>query len=98
MKLTSRLAKLRRDSDRKRRDKTHGPHEGGLFALSTWILLALCLALAGVGTLAIFEFLVWNKVPPELVGFWEVDEGPQKGASFEFFGKGAMEIHMKNNK
>jgi hypothetical protein len=61
-------------------------------------LLGLCLVVAGLGTLAVFEFFVWNKVPPELVGYWEVTEGPQKGGTFEFFREGRMEVRLKSKK
>lgn len=98
MKLTSRLAKLKQDKQSKQAGPKTPLHEGGLFSSSTWILLALCLVLAGVGTLAVFEFFIWNKVPPELVGFWEVESGPQKGGSFEFFRNGTLEFNLKENK
>ncbi|MBI3407237.1 MAG: hypothetical protein HY040_02635 [Planctomycetes bacterium] len=98
MKLSSRLERLKQDKQSKQAGHKSGLHERGMLSPATWLLLTLCLVLAGVGTLAVYEFFIWNKVPPELVGFWEVEEGPQKGASFEFFRKGEMEIHMKNKK
>jgi uncharacterized protein (TIGR03066 family) len=67
-------------------------------APSTMILLALAVVLAGVSTLAVYEFFVWTKVPPELVGLWEVEEGPQKRGTFEFSRDGTMEVHFTNNK
>jgi hypothetical protein len=47
--------------------------------------LGLCTA-----TWAFFEFVVWNRLPPELVGKWVVVEGPQEGATFDFFRNGTM--------
>jgi len=61
-------------------------------ATSTWVLVGLILILGGVGTLFVFEFFIWTKVPPELVGLWEIDEGPPKGSTFEFTRKGGMEF------
>ena len=36
------------------------------------------------------EFVVWNKLPPELVGKWVVQGGEQDGATFDFYRSGAM--------
>jgi hypothetical protein len=92
MKLSARMAKLR-----KRKPAHAAADSRPPFAVSasTWVLLGLCLALGGVGTLAVYEFFIWTKVPPELVGLWEVDEGPQKGGTFEFFRDGTMEVLLK---
>jgi hypothetical protein len=61
----------------------------------TWkrrLFLGLLAVLTAVSVCAIWEFVVWwNNVPPELVGKWVVREGPQDGASFDFFRGGAME-------
>src|SRR5262245_26314915 len=97
MKLSSKLQILKQE----KHSKQAGPkpdHTGGVFAVSTWVLIGLCLLLIGVGALAYFEFFVWNKIPPELAGFWEVEEGPQKGGTFEFFRGGTMEVHLKSKK
>jgi hypothetical protein len=59
-----------------------------------WSIVALCVIVAGVGTWALFEFVVWNRLPPELVGKWVVEGGPQDGATFDFFRSGAMEAHV----
>ena len=53
-----------------------------------WIILVTLLA-AGA-TWAVFEFVVWNRLPTELVGTWEVQGGPQDGAVFEFSRSGNM--------
>jgi uncharacterized protein (TIGR03066 family) len=47
------------------------------------------LAVAG-GTWAFFELVVWNQIPPELVGKWVVTEGDQEGATFDFYRSGSM--------
>ena len=54
------------------------------------LLLALCVLLACGATWAFCEFVLWNKVPPELVGKWTVTEGPQVGATFDFYRGGTM--------
>jgi uncharacterized protein (TIGR03066 family) len=61
--------------------------------LRSRLALVLALVLAGGATWALFEFVVWNKVPQELVGKWEVAEGPKeyRGAVFQFFRNGDME-------
>jgi uncharacterized protein (TIGR03066 family) len=60
--------------------------------------LGLGLVVAGAGTLAVLEFLIWNKVPPALVGTWEVEEGPQYGGTFTFARNGNLVIHLKNQR
>jgi hypothetical protein len=42
------------------------------------------------GTWALFELVVWNQLPSELVGKWVVTEGPQEGATFDFYRTGTM--------
>src|SRR5262245_12365588 len=77
---------------------THPAAKSAPLAPSTWILLGLVLVLAGVGTLAWYEHFVWNKVPPELVGLWEVNEGPQQGGTFEFLRDGTMAVNLGSKK
>jgi uncharacterized protein (TIGR03066 family) len=59
---------------------------------SPWRLLALglCLLAAAGGSWAVFEYLVWNTLPPALVGKWVVDQGEQEGATFDFYRGGSM--------
>src|SRR5262245_38096387 len=96
MKLTSKLQRLKQQKLSKQADANAEPRGNGL-SLSTWILVFLFLTLIGVGTLAGFEFLVWNKIPPELAGLWEVEDGPLKRSTFEFFRDGSMEQTLKVN-
>jgi hypothetical protein len=97
MKLSSRLEKLKQK--RAVHDGASSPEtKRALLAPSSWILLGLALVLAGVSTVAVYEFFVWTKVPPELVGLWEVEDGPQKRGTFEFFRDGTMEVHLMANK
>jgi hypothetical protein len=98
MKLFAKLAKLKQQRKSNRAGPKPGSHERKRLAPSTWVLVALCLVLAGLGTLAVFEFFVWNKIPPELVGMWEVQEGPQKYGTFEFSRNGTMDVRLKTNK
>jgi hypothetical protein len=67
-------------------------------ATSTWVLVGLILILGGVGTLFVYEFFIWTKVPPALVGLWEINEGPTKGGTFEFFRNGTMEVLVPTKK
>lgn len=55
-----------------------------------FVLLTLGVA---VGTWALFEFVVWNKIPSELVGKWVVVDGPREyaDATFDFHRSGAMQ-------
>jgi hypothetical protein len=57
-----------------------------------WLIVvsALVGVVAFVGTWAFFELVVWARVPPELVGKWVVREGPQEGATFDFYRGGTM--------
>lgn len=71
---------------------THG-------SIQRWVLLGLCLLCAGGGTWALLEFVVWNNLPSELVGKWDVVEGPpayQEGV-FEFARSGKMVGHLNDN-
>lgn len=66
--------------------------------LPRWAVLAICFLLAASATWGFFEFVVWNALPPELVGKWVVVE-PQKqdGATFDFFRNGTLEAHLNND-
>ncbi len=54
------------------------------------LLLGLAALLAATSVWAFFEFVVWSQIPSELVGKWVVLEGPQEGATFDFFRGGTM--------
>ncbi len=54
------------------------------------LALGLCLVGAGLGTWAVFEFVVWNALPAAFVGKWVVVGGPEDGATFDFYRSGAM--------
>ena len=71
----------------------------GSTPLLLWAGLVLCLLVAGSGTWAIMEFVVWNKLPSALVGKWVVVGGEQDGATFDFFRNGTMQgrINMGGN-
>jgi hypothetical protein len=64
-----------------------------------WALLGLCLLLAGGATWAFMEFVVWNNLPGELVGAWEVVQGPPeyKQAEFQFYRSGKMVGHFNDS-
>jgi uncharacterized protein (TIGR03066 family) len=58
--------------------------------LRSVLIGVLCALAAFGGTWALFEYVVWNTVPAELVGKWVVTEGQQEGATFDFFRGGTM--------
>jgi uncharacterized protein (TIGR03066 family) len=109
MKSSSNFQKRNRDSIRHRTPARHEKHQrtadtpipqpvrAPVQRNSWWIaaLLLLLVALgAGGGTWALFEFVVWNELPAELVGKWVVKEGPQEGATFDFYRNGTMVGHV----
>lgn len=60
---------------------------------NTWKPKAAALgvvALCALATWAVFEYVVWNKLPSDLVGKWVVEGGPQDGATFDFYRNGTM--------
>jgi uncharacterized protein (TIGR03066 family) len=61
------------------------------------IAIALLLLTAG-GTWAFTEFVVWNRLPGNLVGRWEVVQGPPeyKDAVFEFHRSGKMIAYVND--
>jgi uncharacterized protein (TIGR03066 family) len=96
MKRSSRLAKLKQ---RNQSEPRSGHQKNGKSGLPRWALLALGPLLVGGGTLAVFHFFIWNKVPPELVGKWEVQGGPLSGGTFEFSRDGTLKMrHMSQGK
>jgi uncharacterized protein (TIGR03066 family) len=54
------------------------------------VLLVLCFVGAALGSWALFERLMPNKLPAELLGKWVVQGGEQDGATFDFYRNGTM--------
>jgi hypothetical protein len=96
MKLSARLETLKQQKRAEGADAGKDKRTTPWFGASTWVLLGLGLALGGVGDLAVRDFLI--KIPPELVGFWEIQEGPQKDGTFEFFRNGTLEVRLPAKK
>jgi hypothetical protein len=95
----NRAARLQKRKEQKQAQRANTDRGAvGWLSSSTWILFGLLLALAGLGTLAVLEFTIWNKIPPALVGLWEIDGGPQKDTTFEFFRNGTLEVHLQEKK
>src|SRR5262245_31272458 len=92
MSLSSRNAPLKQ---RRPAEAKSGNPKTGKFRLPRWAWIALGLLVAGGGTLAVFEFVIWNKVPAALVGSWEVQGGPMSGGTFRFSRSGAVEIRHR---
>jgi uncharacterized protein (TIGR03066 family) len=84
-----------------RRDRPRGVQTPSIKSdkpfLPRWALIALCLLVAGGGTWAVFEFFVWPKIPPELVGKWVIEGGLQDGSTFDFSRNGDLEAHLNVN-
>lgn len=59
-------------------------------SLARWAVLVCCLIIAAGGSWAFAEFVLWNKIPAELVGKWVVVGGEQDGATFDFYRNGTM--------
>lgn len=55
-----------------------------------YLMLVACLVFAAGATWAFMEFVVWNRLPSELVGKWVVVEGEQQGATLDFHRNGKM--------
>src|SRR5262249_45425627 len=47
-------------------------------------------------TWVVVERFFLNSLPPELLGTWEVKEGPMHGGTFAFSRNGTLEIHADN--
>jgi uncharacterized protein (TIGR03066 family) len=99
MKLSTRIEQFKRQKDAKR-PKPPKPRPvrraGRPWTWRHWGLLALWLFLAAGGAWAALELVVWNRLPPELVGKWQVKEGPMAGGAFYFSRSGTLEIHGNN--
>src|SRR5262245_2591279 len=65
----------------------------------SWAMLGIALVLATGGAWALMEFVVWNRLPSDLVGRWEVIEGPPeyREAVFEFQRSGKMIGHVNDH-
>jgi len=81
-----------------KRHQTQAPHPlvAGRSAARRRLLLVLLTFGMAAGTWASFEFVVWNRLPAELVGKWVVQGGAQHGATFDFYRNGAMIGRINN--
>jgi hypothetical protein len=95
MKHSLKVAKLKQKKPTKQLESSVEKRPARLLGLPRWAFLFLCLFFATGITWAVFE-LVWSPLPSELVGRWEVSEGPQRGSIFEFFRRGVLEAHLNN--
>jgi len=58
------------------------------------VLLGLMLIVVAAGVWGLFEFVIWNRIPAELVGKWEIMEGPDEGGTVDFYPNGSMVAHV----
>ena len=91
MKLSTKIAKLMQERA-KRIPPRPAPQKARKSTRRRKALIAICVLLAAGGSWAVLEFLVWSRLPPELVGNWQVQDGPMKGGSFDFSRNGNLEI------
>lgn len=59
-------------------------------------LLVVALLVSAAGTWAFMEYVVWAKIPSQLVGKWVVEGGKQDGATLDFFRDGSMVGRMNH--
>jgi uncharacterized protein (TIGR03066 family) len=88
-----------KSKNRWKKNHTQPNQAAALARPTSWKRLAglgLCLLLAAGGTWAIMEYVVWDKLPPELVGKWVVTGGEQEGATFDFYRNGTMVARVNN--
>ena len=58
------------------------------------VLLGAMLIVVAAGVWGLFEFVIWNNIPAELVGKWEIMEGPDEGGTVDFYRNGSMVAHV----
>jgi hypothetical protein len=92
---TNRTMQMKRHQQIKQAKQRMQRPKGGVLGLALWVWLAFIVIVAGGGTLAVFELFVWNKVPPELVGAWDVEGGPLAGGTFDFSRNGNLLMRFK---
>lgn len=79
------------DKKRERRPSKNPPPSAAAQGTLKRRLLAIAVAaLAAVGVWALFEFVVWNRVPAALVDKWVVMGGPDNGALIDISRNGTM--------
>lgn len=87
---------------RKRNPKNHAEQRPALPARRAlprrWVVLALLVVVMAAATWLVLEFIVWNRLPGELVGRWAVVQGPPEysEAIFEFHRSGRMFGHVND--
>ena len=90
MKLKKHLAALKKQTGIKPGAPRSTSTSSGPWPFRRWAILGFCLLLAFGGTWAFSVFVLWNRVPSELVGKWVVMEGPDEGGTVDFNPSGAM--------
>jgi hypothetical protein len=93
--MNSKPMKMSRRQRAREAKSASGPAGSGMLGLPVWVWLAFVAIVAGAGTLAVFEWVYWKDVPPELVGTWDVEEGPLAGGIFRFSRNGNLEMRLK---
>jgi uncharacterized protein (TIGR03066 family) len=64
------------------------PSQSGLFP--KWAVALAVVAIGATATYALFAYVIFPKIPNELVGRWRVVSGQLQGATFEFHRNGTM--------
>jgi uncharacterized protein (TIGR03066 family) len=66
------------------------PSDGNAGTRRKWIIMVAAAVVVAAALFAVFEFLLPDRIPPELVGRWQVVEGDWAGMTLEFKRNGAM--------
>jgi len=74
------------------------PQPPSRFSPMRFGILVLVMLVTGGATWAVMEYVVWNNLPSELVGKWEVTQGPPEfeEAVFDFYRSGKMVGHLND--
>jgi uncharacterized protein (TIGR03066 family) len=70
------------------RDAAPGPQAKPALRRRLWVFLLLCLAGSSLASFVVFKYIA-PTIPHELIGTWQVADGPMKGATLEFRWYGA---------
>jgi hypothetical protein len=59
-----------------------------------WLMTLACLLGGALSTYYLIEFVLWPRIPAELVGQWQAKDGRQAGVVLEFWPNGAFQARV----